>query len=87
MWHGNSNGPLICVFLNNQLCQGRPTLVDIDSNETLFYIFIVSVNKCGGNCSTIDDPYVLVCIPNKVKDMNVKAFNSMMGVNETKFLV
>ena len=37
--------------------------------------------------STIDDPYALVCIPNKVKDMNVKAFNSMMGVNETKFLV
>ena len=56
MWHGNSNGPLICVFLNNQLCQGRPTLVDIDSNNFFFYQFTASVSKCGGSCNTIYDP-------------------------------
>ena len=34
---------------------------------------ILSVNKCGK--STIDDPFARVCVPNKVKDMNVKVFN------------
>ena len=46
-----------CVSLNNRPCQARPTLVDINSNETLFYSFTVSVTKCGGSCNTTDDPY------------------------------
>ena len=48
---------IICVSLNNQPCQARPTLVDRDSNETLIYPFTVSVNTCGGSCNTTDDPY------------------------------
>ena len=28
-----------------------------------------------------------MCVPNKVKNMNVKVFNLMSGVNETIFLV
>ena len=34
------------VSLNNQLCQSRPTLIDINSNENLFHSFIVSVYNC-----------------------------------------
>ena len=41
----------------------------------MFYPFIVSVKKCGENCSTIDYPYARVCIPNKVKRMNLKVIN------------
>ena len=41
----------------------------------MFYPFIVSVEKCGENCSTIDYPYARVCIPNKVKRMNLKVIN------------
>ena len=33
----------------HQPCQTRPTLVNINSYETLFYPFTVSVNKCGGS--------------------------------------
>ena len=35
----------------------------------------LSVNKCGESCSTIDDQYARVFVPNKVKHMNVKVFN------------
>ena len=56
-------------------------LVDINSNETLFYPFIVSVNRCGVTCKIIDDPYSYV--PNKVQNMNVRVFNSMLGVKKT----
>ena len=52
--------------LNNQSCQARPTLVDINSDETLFYPFVDNVNKCGGSRNTIDDAYAWVCVPNKV---------------------
>ena len=46
----------------------RPTLDDINSNETCFYPFTVRANKCGGSCNTINDPYTQVCVPNKVKN-------------------
>ena len=72
---------------NNQSCHARPTLVNINFNETLFYLFAVNVNKYGGNCDTIVHPYARVCVPNKVKNMNVKLLYLMSGVNETKFLV
>ena len=55
------------ISLNNRTGQTRPTLVGINSNKTNFYQFNVSVNKCGGSCSTIEDPYVPVCVPKQVK--------------------
>ena len=39
----------------------------------VFYPFTLSVNKWGGSCNTIDDPYAQVYVPNKVKNMNVKS--------------
>ena len=41
----NSKGPIQYESLSNWTCQTRPTLVDINSNEALFYAFTVSVNK------------------------------------------
>ena len=35
----NSKGPIKCVSLNNHSCQTKPTLVNINSDETLFSIF------------------------------------------------
>ena len=75
----------MCIF---KQCQTRTILVDMNSNETLFYPFTVSVTfKCGESCNTIDDPYAQVCVPNKVKNMNLKVFNLMLRVNETRLLV
>ena len=61
--------------------------MNINSNETLSYLFTVSVKKCGGSCNAIDDPYAPVCISKKLKSMNVKVFDLMLGVNEIKFLL
>ena len=58
---------LNCVLLNNRPHQAIPTLVDIHSNETLFYPFTVIVNKRGGSCNTISEPYAQVRVPHKVK--------------------
>ena len=36
-----------CVSLENRPCQAKLTLVDVNSNEPHYYLFTVSVNKCG----------------------------------------
>ena len=78
----NSKGPTKCVPINNQQFEARPTLVGTFSNKTLFHPFIVSVDKCGGNCNTIDDPiYARVCVAYKVKNMTIKVYSLITGVN------
>ena len=78
----NSKGPTKCVAINNQQFEARPRLVNTFSNNTLFYPFIVSVDKCGGDCSTIDDPiYARVCVANKVKNTTIKVYSLITGVN------
>ena len=51
----------------------------------LFYQFLIGVNKCGGIFNTVDDLYARARVLNKVKNMNVKVFNLMSGLNKTKF--
>ena len=53
----NSEESIKCVSLNNQPCQARPTLVNVNSNKPLYYQITASVNKYGRSCNTIDDPY------------------------------
>ena len=42
------------------------------------------MNKCSGNCNNINDPYARICIPDIVKNLNVKVFNLMSRTNETR---
>ena len=79
----NLNRPIKCISLNNQTGKGRPALVSINSDGTLFYSFTVSVSTYGGSCNSIDDSYAGVSVPNKVKNI----FNLMSEVSETIFLV
>ena len=81
----NLKGPINFLTLNNRPRPARTSLVNINFYKILFYQFTVRVNKCGGSCKTTDDPYARACVPNKVKQMNVKVFNLMS--HETKFLV
>ena len=39
----NSKGTLKLVSLNNEPCHTRPTVVNIDSDETLFFIYLLFV--------------------------------------------
>ena len=64
----------------------RPEIVDISSNNTIFYPFSIKVNKCSGNCDNINGPYAKNCVPDTVKDLNVKVFNLMTLTNETRHM-
>ena len=68
---------LNCASLNNQECKVRPEIVNVSSNNPIFYPFSVKINRCSGNCNSINDPYAKICAPDIVKNFNVKVFNLM----------
>ena len=73
-----------CISLNNQERKVRPEIVDVSSNNPIFYPFRVKINSCSGNCNSINDPYEKICVPDVVKNLNVKVSNQMSRSNETK---
>ena len=75
---------LSCISMSNQPCNTRPEIVNVNSNNPIFYPFSVKAIKCSGNCNNINDPYAKICVPDVVKDLNVKVFNLMSRTNETK---
>ena len=79
MYFGNLSNvnSLECVSMKNQECKARPEIVDINSNNPIFYPFSIKINKCSGNCNNINDPYARICVPDTVKDLNVKVFNDI----------
>ena len=79
-------GALNCVSMNNQECKVRPKIVDIISNNPMFYPFSIKVNKCSGNCNNINNPYAKICVPDIVKDLNVRVFSLMSRTNETRHI-
>ena len=83
----NSERDIKYVCVKNRPYQTRLTLVDKNLNKTLFYPLNDTVNKCGGSRNTIDDPYAWMYVPSKVKYINVKTFNLMLGLYETRFLI
>ena len=78
--------PLKYVSTNNQECKIRPKIIVINSNEPSFYHFSININKCSGNCNNINDPYAKLCVPDVVKNINVKVFNLMSRTNETRHI-
>ena len=69
-----------------QPCKARPEIINVGSNNPIFYPFSIKASKCSGNCNNINDPYAKICVPDVVKDLNVKVFNLMSRTNETRHI-
>ena len=67
--------------MNNQEFKIRAEIININSNEPLFYPYSIFVNKRSGSCNNINNPYAESCVPDVVKNMNIKAFNLMSRNN------
>ena len=53
---------LSCISMSNQEYKVRPKIVNINSNNLIFYPFSVKTSKCSGNCNNINDPYARICV-------------------------
>ena len=74
------------ISMTNKECKVRPEIVNVNSNEPVFYPFSIKTSKCSGSCNNINDPYAKICVPDVVKDLNVKVFNLMSRTNETRHI-
>ena len=43
-----------CVSIKNQECKTRPKIIDVNSNEPVFYPYSIKVNKYSGSCNNIN---------------------------------
>ena len=77
---------LECISIKNEECKVRPEIVDINSNNPIFYPFSIKVNKCNDNCNNINDPYARIYVLDTANDLNVKVFNLMTLTNETRHI-
>ena len=75
---------LSCISMSNQPCKARPEIVNVNSNNPIFYPFSIKTNKCSDNCNNINDLYAKICVLDIVKDLKVKVFNLISRTNETK---
>ena len=41
-----STTPLICISMNNQACKTRPEILNVNSNEPVFYPVSIKTSKC-----------------------------------------
>ena len=60
--------------MSNQEYKAKTAIVNVNSNNPIFYSFSVKTSKCSGNCNNINDPYARICVPDVIKDLNVKVF-------------
>ena len=73
--------------MSNQECKTRPKIINVNNNELVFYPYRIKVNKCSGSCNNINDPYAKLCVPDIVKNINVKVFKLMSRINETRQII
>ena len=72
--------------MNNQKCKTRPQIVNVNGDEPVFFQFSIESSKCSGSRNNINYPYAKICVPDIVKNLNVKVFNLMSRTNETRFI-
>ena len=77
---------LECVSMNNQECKIRTEITNINTNEPIFYPYSIKINRCKGICNTTNNPYAKICVPDKIKNINVKVLNLMSRTNETRHI-
>ena len=53
--------------MNNQECKIRPEIININSNEPLFYPYSIPVNKCSASYNNNNNPYAKLCAPMLLK--------------------
>ena len=67
---------LSCISMNNQKCKLRPEIVNVNSDDPVFYSFSVKTSKCRGSCNNVNDPYANIRVPDVVKKLNCQSIQS-----------
>ena len=69
------------LFLNDDPCMVRPTLIDMNPVKLKDYPFMINLYKCTGSCKVLSPK---ICVPKETKCINAKAFNMITNKNKAK---
>ena len=72
--------------MNNQERKTRPEVVNVNGDEPVFFPISIKISKCSGICNNVNDPHANICVPDIVKNLNVKVFNLLSRTNETRYI-
>ena len=70
--------------MNNEESKVRLKIVNVNGDNPVFFPYSVKTSKCSGSCNNINNPLGKMCVPDVVKNLNVKVFNLVLGTNETR---
>ena len=76
--------PLSFISMNNEESKIRPQIVNVNGHDPVFFPFSIKTSKCCGSCNNINNPCAKLCVTDVVKSLNVKVFNLVSGMNETR---
>ena len=72
--------------MSYQECKTRSQVINVNGDEPVFFPFSIETNKCNRRSNNINYPFAKTCVPDVVKNINVKVFNLMSRTNETRFI-
>ena len=72
--------------MTNQQCKVRLQIVNVNSDEPVFYPFSIKTSECNGSSNNINDLYGKLCVPDVAKNLSVKVFNLMSRTNKTRHI-
>ena len=78
--------PLECVSMSNQECKGRPKVVNVNSDEPVFYLFSIKKSKYSGSSNNISSFNAKLGVTDVVNNSSMNVFNVMSRTNETRYI-
>ena len=67
--------------MNNQPSLIKPTHINLNPDELHYYPFIISLDKCDGQCNNVKVTFDWICVPIKIEDINLKVFSMIEWIN------
>ena len=64
----------------------RSEIVNVNSDESVFYPLSIKISKGSDSCNNINDAYAKIWVPDVVKNIKVKVFNLISRTNETRHM-
>ena len=54
-------------FNEYQECTIKTEIINLNTNEPMFYPYSIKISRCKSSCNTINNPYAKICVPTKLK--------------------
>ena len=81
----NTNS-LSCISMNNEECKARPQVINANEDEPVFYPFSIETSECSVSCNNINYAFAKICVPDIVKNLNVKVFDLISSTKQTRYI-